>query len=56
MNRIVSIGENVFIGTGSTVLMGTTIGDNCIVGSNSEVKGDFPRDSVIAGNPAKVIC
>lgn len=52
----VSIGENVFIGIGSTILMGTTIGKNCIVGANSVVKGNFPDDSVIAGNPAKVIC
>ena len=52
----VSIGENVFIGMGSTILMGTTIGNNCIVGANSVVKGDFPSDSVIAGNPAKVVC
>lgn len=52
----VTIGNNVFIGTKSTILMGTTIGDNCIVGANSAVKGQFPDNCVIAGNPAKVIC
>lgn len=51
----VTIGNNVFIGMNATILKGTTIGDNCIVGANSVVKGDFPSGSVIAGNPAKVI-
>ena len=52
----VSIGNNVFIGYNATILMGTAIGNNCIVGANSLVRGTFPDDSVIAGNPAKVIC
>lgn len=51
----VTIGNNVFIGTKATILMGTEIGDNCIIGANSVVKGTFPSGSVIAGNPAKVI-
>lgn len=50
------IGDNVFIGINTTILMGTTIGDNVIVGANSLVKGKFPDDVVIAGNPAKIIC
>lgn len=52
----VVIGNNCFIGINATILMGTTIGDNCIIGANAVVKGDFPSNSVIAGNPAKVIC
>lgn len=52
----VNIGNNVFLGFNSTVLMGTEIGDNCIVGSGAIVKGMFPNGSVIAGNPATVIC
>lgn len=52
----VNIGNNVFIGYNATILMGTTIGNNCIVGANSLVRGLYPDDSVIAGNPAKVIC
>ena len=50
------IGDNVFIGMNSIILMGSQIGNNCIVGAGSVVKGDFPDNSVIAGNPAKVIC
>lgn len=51
----VTIGKNVFIGMNAIILKGTSIGDNCIIGANSVVKGDFPSGSVIAGNPAKVI-
>lgn len=52
----VTIGNNVFIGMNSTILMGTCIGDNCIIGANSLVSGVFPENVVIAGNPAKIIC
>jgi len=52
----VTIGDNCFIGIKTTILMGTTIGNNCIIGCNSVVKGVFPDNVVIAGNPAKIIC
>lgn len=51
----VEIGENVFIGCNCIILKGTVIGDNCVVGAGSVVHGTFEPDSVIAGNPAKVI-
>lgn len=49
------IGDNCFIGVNSVILMGAHIGDNCIVGAGSVCRGFFPPNSVIAGNPAKVI-
>ncbi len=52
----VIIGNNVFIGINSIILMGTRLGDNTIVGAGSVVKGTFPDNVVIAGTPAKVIC
>lgn len=52
----VKIGNNVFIGFGSIVLPGVTIGNNVIVGAGSIVREDIPDNSVVAGNPAKVIC
>ena len=53
--RKTSIGNNVFIGWGATVLGGTTIGDNVIIGAGSVVSGNVESDSVYAGNPAKKI-
>lgn len=51
----VIIGENCFIGTGAKILAGTVLGKQCIVGSNSVVRGEFPDYSVIVGSPARVI-
>ena len=51
----VKIGKNVFIGMNVLILKGTEIGDNCVVGAGAVVSGKFPDNTVIAGNPAKVI-
>lgn len=51
----IRIGNNVFIGNNCTILPGTTVGDNCIIGAGSVVRGSFPENSVIVGNPAKVV-
>ena len=51
----IKVGNNVFIGTNCIILYNTTIGDNCIVGAGSVIRGQFPDNSVIVGNPAKVI-
>lgn len=49
------IGDNVFIGMNSIILMGTKIGNNVIVGAGSVVSGNIPDNVVIAGNPAKIL-
>ena len=49
------IGNNVFIGVNSIILMGAHIGDNVIVGAGSVVSGQIPSNVVIAGNPAKIV-
>lgn len=51
----IQIGNNVFIGINCIILYNTTIGDNCIIGAGSVVRGKFPVNSVIIGNPAKVV-
>jgi acetyltransferase-like isoleucine patch superfamily enzyme len=51
----IKIGNNVFIGNSCTILPNTVIGENCIVGAGSVVRGKFPENSVIIGNPAKVV-
>ncbi len=43
----VVIGNNVWIGANSVILRGTTIGDDCVVGAGSVVKGDYPAGTVI---------
>jgi len=49
----IKIGNNVFIGTACIILLNTTIGDNSIIGAGSIVRGHFPDNSVIYGNPAR---
>ena len=51
----VKIGNNVFIGTKTTILKGVEVGDNVIIGANSLVNKNIPSNVVVAGNPAKVI-
>lgn len=52
----VKIENRVFIGYGSIVLCNTTIGNDVIVAAGSVVTKDIPDDSVVAGNPARIIC
>jgi maltose O-acetyltransferase len=49
------IGCNVWIGTRSRINKGVIIGDNSIVAANSVVTKDVPANSIVAGNPAKVV-
>lgn len=51
----ITIGNNVFIGARCTLLPGTVIEDNVIVGACSVVKGKVKSGTIIAGNPAKPI-
>lgn len=52
---MVVIGDNVWIGEGVCIMPDVNIGNNCIIGANSIVTKSFPKNSVIAGNPAKII-
>ena len=52
----VTVGSNVFIGTGTIILCGVHIGDNVVVGAGSLVTRDLPGDGVYAGRPAKRLC
>ena len=53
--RKIIIEENVWLGNYVTILPGTIIGKNSIVGAESVVKGNFPENVIIQGNPAKII-
>ncbi len=52
----VKISDNVFIGIGTTLLPGTEVGENVIVGAGSLVKGKLLANSLYAGVPARRIC
>ena len=49
------IGENVWIGLNSVILKATIIGNNSVVAAGSIVKGEYPANSLIQGNPAKLV-
>ena len=51
----INIGNNVWIGSDSTILPGITIGDGAIVGAGSVVTKNVEPNTVVAGNPAKII-
>ena len=51
----ISIGNNCFIGARVVLLPGTKICDNVIIGAGAVVKGTIPPNSVVVGNPAKII-
>jgi acetyltransferase-like isoleucine patch superfamily enzyme len=51
----IDIGNDVWIGLGSTVLSGVTIGDGAAIGAGSVVAADVPAYAVVAGNPARLI-
>jgi acetyltransferase-like isoleucine patch superfamily enzyme len=52
----VTIGNNVFVGVGATILKGVKIGDDSVVAAGAIViAGHYPPGSIIGGNPAKII-
>lgn len=51
----VTIGCRTYIGAGTTILPGVDIGSDVIIGAGSVVTNDIPSNSVVVGNPARVI-
>ena len=43
------------VGSGATILSKVTIGENAIVGAGSVVTKDVPANSIVAGNPARIL-
>ncbi len=50
----ISIGDNVWIGAGVTIVGPCVIGDGCVIGAHSFVSGEFGSNLLIAGSPAKI--
>lgn len=53
--RPIVISDSVWIGGGAILLPGVRIGQNAVVGAGAVVTRDVPANSVVAGNPARVI-
>ena len=51
----VTIGDNVWIGSGTIIMPGVTIGSNSVIGAGSIVTKDIPADCIAVGNPCKVL-
>lgn len=51
----VTINEDCWIGFGTQIMSGVTIGKHCVIGAGAIVTHDIPPFSVVVGNPAKVI-
>lgn len=49
------IGKNCVVGVRSIIMPGVTIGDSCVIAAYSVVTKDVPSNSIVAGNPARVI-
>lgn len=49
------IKRNAWIGAAATILPGVTVGENAVVAAGSVVTRDVPANTVVGGNPAKVI-
>jgi UDP-2-acetamido-3-amino-2,3-dideoxy-glucuronate N-acetyltransferase len=49
------VGKGASIGSSSTLLCGIKIGSNAIVGAGSVVTKDVPENTIVAGNPAKIL-
>ena len=54
-SRGITLGDNVWLGTGAKVLDGVRIGSHAVVGANAVVNADLPEGAVAAGVPAKVL-
>lgn len=53
--RPVRVCRNAWVGAGSTILPGVTVGENAVVGAGSVVTKDVEANTIVAGNPARFI-
>ncbi len=51
----ITVGSGTYIGQDCLILPGTAIGRNCLIGAGTLVKGTIPDESVVLGNPGRVV-
>lgn len=54
-SQAIEIGNDVWIGTNSTICRGVCIGDGAVIGANSVVTKDVPPYAIVAGCPARIV-
>jgi len=54
-SKPVRIGNDVWVGAGSSILPGVTVGDGAVIGARSVITRDVPPYAIVAGVPAKMI-
>jgi acetyltransferase-like isoleucine patch superfamily enzyme len=55
IERPIKIGSGCFIGFGAVLLPGVSLGDGCVVGANSVVRGSFPPGAIISGQRSNIL-
>ena len=55
LGKEIVIGDDVWVGGGAIICPGITIGEGAIIGAGGVVTKDVPANTVVAGNPCKVI-
>lgn len=51
----IAVADNAWLGGGAILLPGVSVGRNAVVGAGAVVSRDVPANTVVAGNPARVI-
>jgi acetyltransferase-like isoleucine patch superfamily enzyme len=54
-SRGITLGDNVWLGTGAKVLDGVRLGSHVVVGANAVVNSDLPEGAIAAGVPARIL-
>ena len=55
IGKPIVIERNVWIAAGATIIGGVTVGENSVVAAGSVVTKDIPPNTLVGGNPARVI-
>jgi UDP-2-acetamido-3-amino-2,3-dideoxy-glucuronate N-acetyltransferase len=50
-----TVKKGASVGSGATLLCGITVGENAVIGAGSVVTKDVPPNTIVAGNPAKIL-